>query len=69
MSNLDSQQYKHYANEKRYNIYCIRQHNLYLSREDFYKTIVHGHVLTKLRIEKFTPYGFAKTDLKKGEEG
>ncbi len=66
--NSVSKTIKAFPREKRFNIWCIRHHNLYLSREDFYKTIVNGHVLTKLRIEKFQPYGFAKTDLK-GEEG
>ncbi|WP_152411860.1 hypothetical protein [Saccharolobus islandicus] len=67
--NSVSKTIKAFPREKRYNIWCIKHHNLYLSREDFYKTIVHGHVLTRLRIKEFTPYGYTTTNIKGGKNG
>jgi hypothetical protein len=49
---------------RKYQIYCNKRHLLYLTNEDFYRTIVRGHVITTLRIHEFTTFGFEKkTDI------
>jgi len=49
---------------RKYQIYCNKRHSLYLTREEFYRTIVRGHVITTLRIQEFTAFGFEKkTDI------
>ncbi len=45
---------------RKYQIYCNKRHSLYLTREEFYRTIVRGHVITTLRIHEFTAFGFEK---------
>jgi len=44
----------------KYQIYCNRWHLLHLTHEEFYRTIVRGHVITTLRIREFTPFGLEK---------
>jgi len=54
-------------NIRKYQIYCNKRHLLYLTREEFYRTVVKGHVITTLRINEFYAFGFEKkTDV--GEE-
>ncbi len=45
---------------RKYQIYCNKQHSLYLTRKEFYRTIVRGHVITTLRIHEFTTFGFTR---------
>ena len=47
-------------NSKKYQIYCNKRHLLYLTREEFYRTVVKGHVITTLRINEFTPFGIER---------
>ena len=55
---------------RKYQIYCNKRHLLYLTREEFYRTIVKGHVITTLRINDFTTFGFEKkTDVGEGAWG
>jgi hypothetical protein len=48
------------VNTRKYQIYCNKRHLLYITREEFYKTVVKGHVITTLRINDFTTFGFEK---------
>jgi len=47
-------------NTRKYQIYCNKQHLLYLTREECYRTVVKGHVITTLRIHEFTPFGLRR---------
>jgi len=48
------------GNRRKYEIYCNKRHSLYLTREEFYRTIIKGHVITTLRINDFIAFGFEK---------
>ena len=57
-------------NTRKYQIYCNKRHSLYLTREEFYRTVIKGHVITTLRINDFTTFGFEKkTDVGEGAWG
>lgn len=45
---------------RKYQIYCNKRHSLYLTREEFYRTVIKRHVITTLRIQEFTVFGFDK---------
>jgi hypothetical protein len=49
---------------RKYQIYCNKRHLLYLTCREFYRSIIKGHVITTLRINDFTVFGFdKKTDI------
>jgi hypothetical protein len=43
---------------RKYQIYCNKQHLLYLTRDELYRTVIKGHIITTLRIHEFTTFGF-----------
>jgi len=57
-------------NARKYQIYCNKRHLLYLTCREFYRTVLRGHVITKLRIQEFNAFGFEKkTDVGEGAWG
>ena len=69
-SNLDNQIKKLSPNQfgrnsraeidRKYQIYCIKRHLLYLTREELHRSVIKGHVITALRINDFMTFGLEK---------
>ena len=52
------------SGRRKYQIYCNKRHLLFLTRGELYRTIIKGHVITTLRINELTLFGFEKkTDI------